>query len=81
MYRVYNPIVHSPSKTKLKSLLTKNKSMERIETFMKLPRLNKSFRLDIEDNDFTLQYFENKNRIELTYRQKDLPAGVDRNFP
>jgi hypothetical protein len=48
---------------------------------MKLPRLNKSFRLDIEDNDFMLQYFENKNRIELTYRQKELPAGVDRNFP
>jgi hypothetical protein len=77
MHRVYNPSTHSPSKTKLKSLQGKNKSIEQIESFMKLPRLNKSYKIDVEDGDFVFQYFENKNRIELTYRQKDPCAGVD----
>ena len=65
MHRVYNPSnFRSPCKSN-------NPSLEYFENIMKLPKLNKVYKLDFEDNDFKIQYYENRNRVELTYRQKE----------
>ena len=77
MNRVYNLTrLHSPLKIlsprrKQKSILQKNPSIVCLEKILKLPKINKEYKVDIIDNNFTIQYFENKKRVELTYRQRN----------
>lgn len=71
MYRVYNDKLRQPTS---ESQSNKEKCVECLENIMRMPRISnkyKSYHIDIEDNDFVLKYFENKNRVKLTYRQKN----------
>lgn len=77
MNRVYNLTrFHSPLKTlsprksRKPSVIQKNPSIVCLEKILKLPKINKEYKVDIIDDNFTIRYFENKNRVELTYRQR-----------
>ena len=48
-----------------------NPSLICLEKIMRLPKINKEYKVDIEDDHFTIRYFENKKRVQITYRQKD----------
>jgi|688.fasta_scaffold1663800_2 hypothetical protein len=66
MYRVLN-------RTKK---LQKNTSLEVLDCLLSLPKIKK-IECQIEDQDFVLQYYENKNRVSIQYKFKDhLAAGT-----
>jgi hypothetical protein len=75
----------SPKRTRQKmvssSRMQKNPSLVCLENILKLPKINKEYKVDIIDDNFTIRYFENKKRVELTYRQRNqqepIPAERD----
>jgi len=85
MYRVYNnklPLFESNIYRKnnsnecageIQTSRTIQSPVECLQNILKLPRINtscKSYDIDIEDDDFIIKYFENKDKIKLKYRQK-----------
>jgi hypothetical protein len=46
----------------------KNPSLACLESILRLPKINKEYKVDIVDENFTIRYFENKKRVQLTYR-------------
>ena len=56
-------------------MIQKNKSLFCLDSIFQLPKVDKECKIDIVDNDFVVQYFENKNRIEVTYRQTSQPEN------
>jgi hypothetical protein len=55
----------------LSKSIQQNPSLICLENILRLPKINKEYKVDIVDDHFTIRYFENKKRVELTYRQKD----------
>lgn len=53
------------------SRIQRNPSLICLEKILKLPKINKDYKVDIIDDHFTIRYFENKKRVELTYRQRN----------
>jgi hypothetical protein len=75
----------SPVKISNTKKIKKNQSLLFIEKILRLPKMDKEYKMNIEETDFVIQYFQNKSRVELTYRQKyplepieqKAAAGVD----
>jgi hypothetical protein len=78
MNRVYNLTrIHSPRLVKKLAQTQKNPSLECLENIMKLPKMNKEYKVDIIDDNFTIRYYENKKRVSLTYKKRNqIEAGV-----
>jgi hypothetical protein len=55
-----------------KNKIQKNQSLVCLESILKLPKIHKEYKIDIIDKNFMIQYFENKKRVELTYRQRNI---------
>jgi hypothetical protein len=62
----------------LSKSIQRNPSLICLENILRLPKINKEYNIDIEDDRYRIRYFENKKRVELTYRQKDQEEGKER---
>lgn len=51
--------------------INKTPSLACLESILRLPKINKDYKVDIVDENFTIRYFENKKRVQLTYRPEN----------